>query len=227
MNDKIIHHDFSNPADGPSKKPKRQRPANKIGRISKATSRVFTLRISLCDIEPEIFRIVEVEDITLAKLHRILQYSMGWRDCHLHQWETELGPFSDPQFGLNEDQGWGEQPFVGDSRRVRLSDLLRQVGDAVGYEYDFGDCWQHRIVAEAIADGPAEGVRYPRCVYGERACPPEDVGGVGGYEHFLAVIADPNDEDHEHFKQWSRHPRRGDFDPEFWDQELANSLMRI
>ena len=48
---------------------------------------------------------------------------------------------------------------------------------------------------------PAAGQRYPLCIKGRRACPPEDVGGVWGYAYFLEAIQDPEHEEHESY--WS------------------------
>lgn len=201
--------------------PRRQ---NKRSVISKANGKVYRLRISLKDITPEIWRQVEVADITLAKLHGVIQYGMGWRNCHLHMYHTPLCRFTDPKFGLAEEEWCAD---VGDSRRIRLGDLLAAPGDVFGYEYDFGDSWHHVIACEAIR-APTAGERYPvksRCVAGARACPPEDVGSASGYEELLRVLADPNDEEHEHMLGWSMQPRNQPYDPEHFDLELANRLL--
>lgn len=197
---------------------------SKRSHISKPNGKIYRLRISLKAIAPEIWRQVEVADITLAKLHGVIQYGMGWRNCHLHMYHTPLGRFTDPKFGLAEEEWCAD---VGDSRRVRLGDLLKATGDSFGYEYDFGDCWHHVVVCEAIRDS-APGSPYPpkpRCVAGARACPPEDAGGVSGYEDLLRVLADPQDEEHEHLVSWSTQPRNRLYDPEYVDLELANRLI--
>lgn len=196
----------------------------KRSRISKSNGKVFQLRISLKGIEPAIWRRVEVADLTLAKLNGVIQYAMGWKNCHLHMYHTQLGRFTDPKFGLAEQEWCAD---VGDSRRIRLGDLLAAPGDAFGHEYDFGDSWHHVIACEAIRE-PAPGARYPvtsRCVAGARACPPEDVGGTTGYEELLRVLTDPHDEEHEHLVGWSMQPRNRPYDPEYVDLELANRLI--
>jgi hypothetical protein len=201
--------------------PRRQ---NKRSVISKPNGKVYQLRISLKEITPEIWRQVEVADITLAKLHGVIQYGMGWKNCHLHMYHTPQGRFTDPKFGLAEEEWCAD---VGDSRRIRLGDLLAAPGDSFGYEYDFGDSWHHLITCEAIRE-PTPGERYPvksRCVAGARACPPEDVGSASGYEELLRVLADPNDEEHEHMVGWSLQPRDRPYDPEYFDLELANRLI--
>jgi len=74
-------------------------------------------------------------------------------------------------------------------------------GDVALYEYDFGDSWEHEIRLEDIV--PREkGIRYPRCIDGARACPPEDCGGPYGFERMLEVLADPNDEEHDEMWEW-------------------------
>lgn len=88
------------------------------------------------------------------------------------------------------------------------------------YEYDFGDCWQHEVIFEGCLRAE-KGGRYPVCVEGERACPPEDVGGVWGYAEFLEAIADPKHEQHDDFVEWA-----GDFDPEEFDAGKTTKAMR-
>src|SRR5690606_23542667 len=88
------------------------------------------------------------------------------------------------------------------------------------YEYDFGDGWEHSVELEQVK--PAErGVRYPRCTAGARACPPEDVGGIYGYAEFVAALADPQHEEHEHYLEWI-----GPYDPDVFDPNRATRAMR-
>ena len=89
------------------------------------------------------------------------------------------------------------------------------------YEYDFGDGWEHRIVVEATSKAAADWP-YPLCAAGERACPPEDVGGVSGYEDFVKAITDPNDEEHGRMLVWVG----GAFDPEGFDINCVNRELR-
>jgi hypothetical protein len=85
-------------------------------------------------------------------------------------------------------------------------------GATARYEYDFGDGWQHEVTLEAIVPAQA-GRRYPICLAGERACPPEDCGGVPGYENLLEVMRDPEHEEYESMLQWVG----GRFTPERFD----------
>jgi len=89
-----------------------------------------------------------------------------------------------------------------------------------GYEYDFGDSWEHEITVHRVWRMP-KGLKFAVCLDGANACPPEDVGGSWGYEHYLAVLADPTHEEHEHLSGW-----RGPFDPKAFDLALVNAHLQ-
>ena len=158
--------------------PSRRRPP----RTEVATYRV---RITLDDVQPEVWRIVEVpSDVRLAALHPVVQAAMGWSDAHLHQFTAGDGP-DDPhpeRYLTALDLAEGEVGVA--EADVRLDELLQEPGDQVAYAYDFGDGWQHTLTLAEVAprddDAPAA-----RCVDGARACPPEDCGGPGGYTVLL------------------------------------------
>ena len=148
--------------------------------------------------------------VTLQRLHRILQVVMGWTDSHMHG-------FRIPQPGR---RGARRQflPIEGaDEKSTRLADLLRRPRDRVIYEYDFGDGWEHEIVLEeVVARSPA--ARYPIVLSGRGACPPDDVGGISGYYHFLEAIKDPAHPDLEDMVEWGGE----DFDPARFDVQAVN-----
>lgn len=175
---------------------------------------VLRLRVDLQHIEPPIWRLIEVPSTyTFWDLHVALQDAMGWLDCHLHAFRVR-----DPESGEIEEIGIptgdafaGEpQPLAGWEMDVR--EYLTEPGATAWYEYDFGDGWEHKVVLEEIAQR-AKGVRYPRCLEGARACPPEDCGGPPGYEDVVAILADPAHEEYEETREWLG----GDYDPEAFD----------
>jgi len=88
------------------------------------------------------------------------------------------------------------------------------------YEYDFGDRWEHEVLFEGCLQAD-KGGRYPVCVEGERACPPEDIGGACGYQDYLEAMADPQHEEHKSFMEW-----RGPFDPEAFDAAATTKRMK-
>jgi hypothetical protein len=133
---------------------------------------------------------------------------MGWEDMHMYAFVIDGEDYGDPRRG-------GDCEY--DSRSVSLSEIVEQGDTRFRYGYDFGDDWEHSIEIEKTL--PAEeGVKYPRCVGGKRACPPEDCGGPYGYPDFLDRIQDPKHEEHEEALDWV-----GDeFDPERFDLNRTN-----
>ncbi len=170
-----------------------------------ATPKILRVKVVLAGIRPPVWRRLELPtEMTLAKLHDVLQIAFGWTDDHLHQFERGRERWGVPSAADFE--------AVRDERRVRAGELLRRVGDHLDYEYDFGDSWRHRIVVEAVVV-PEPGVAYPRCTAGRRAAPPEDCGGPFAYPDLLATLADPEHEGHDELLEWL-----GDsFDPEAFD----------
>lgn len=183
-----------------------------------ASVRIYQFRITLLECSPKIWRRIQVRNCTLDRLHVMIQTAMGWTNSHLHQFKIDGERYGDPEL---LDDGFLDFHCV-DSTVTKLSEIIPQDGKRFRfvYEYDFGDCWHHEVLFEGCLRAE-KGGRYPICIEGERACPPEDVGGVWGYAEFLDVIADPSHEDHEHFTQWG-----GRFQPERFDAVKATKAMR-
>jgi hypothetical protein len=142
---------------------------------------------------------------------------MGWEDCHLHEFEV-----GSDRYGSHEQWQIGPMgdPDVQNERKVKLSQLVNQDVKKLRYVYDMGDSWEHTIQIEKTL--PAEaGIRYPHCIGGERACPPEDCGGPWGYADFLDAIQDPAHESHEELLEWIG----GEFDPEAFNAEVVNKEL--
>lgn len=174
---------------------------------------IYQLRITLEDVEPVVWRRVLVPGgYTLDRVHRVVQYAMGWGDYHLHVFDAR-----GVQYGVPDPDGLLE---VRDELDVRL-DSVAADGDRLRYTYDFGDWWEHEIVVEEVATADAEAM-YPTCVGGEGACPPEDIGGPSGYEEFLAAVADPKNPDHAAMLEWVGRP----FDPSAFDAGRVSTLLR-
>ena len=175
---------------------------------------IATLRIELVDTDPLIWREVEIPaSITLKILHDIVQAAMGWFDCHL--WEFRV---SGKTYGLPMDEDWGTEPRQ-DAAKVALSEVLKPGRTVIGYTYDFGDSWAHKLIVSDIR-APARGLSYPRFLAGERACPPEDCGGIPGFYDLLGTRADPDDPEHAEVIEWL-----GDYDPEILDDLPINYAL--
>ncbi len=177
---------------------------------------VYQLKVTLYHSKPPIWRRILVpENITLYTLHEVIQIVMGWENYHLHAFEIEGQSYGDP-----EDDEFGSLGTKNE-KHFHLNRLGLREKAKFSYEYDFGDSWDHSILVEKIL--PAEkSAHYPICVTGKRACPPEDVGGIWGYNTFLQTIADPQSEEYDEMLEWV-----GDeFDPEAFDLVEVNNTLQ-
>ncbi|MFW6114554.1 MAG: IS1096 element passenger TnpR family protein [bacterium] len=193
-------------------------PAERGTGRSRGNTTVYRFKITLENTRPPIWRRIETKDVTLEKLHALIQTAMGWTNSHLHQFEIAGTRYIDPRFMQDALDDFGAISYAG----VRVSDLVAEHGTKlrIDYEYDFGDSWQHSIVLEKVSEAEP-GVRYPRCIEGDRACPPEDVGGVWGFADFLEAVTDSDHEQHEEFLEWI-----GPFDPADFDAKKATRRMK-
>ncbi|HSR86753.1 MAG TPA: plasmid pRiA4b ORF-3 family protein [Streptosporangiaceae bacterium] len=179
-----------------------------------AGKNIHRVKMTLRGIKPTIWRRFEVpSDVTLRRLHRVIQAGFGWQDYHLHVFETAGG-----RYGIPDPDG--DDDTFNDSYK-KLAAVADWPGDRVRYTYDFGDNWELDIVVEAVT--PAEpGVAYPRCTGGRRAGPPEDCGGVGGYAEMLSVLANPRHEEHAARLWWLGIETAAEYDPEALDIDVIN-----
>jgi Plasmid pRiA4b ORF-3-like protein len=176
----------------------------------------YQIKVTLHGSQLPIWRRIQVgSDTTLAKLHRILQRVMGWQDSHLHQFTVQGERYSVP----SEENEGPRKPK--DERKHKLSDLNLSEGSEFQYTYDFGDNWEHVLAVEK-AFSPDKDARYPVCLAGARACPPEDVGGIPGYEGFLRAISHPKHPEHQEYLEWIG----GSFDSEAFDVEAVNQSLQ-
>jgi len=179
---------------------------------SKPSSDVYQIKVTLKGSKPPIWRRFQVTgDTRLSTLHRILQGIMGWENYHLYQFTIGDTYFGAPDFELD----------IENDRKVRLSQVVPGEKAKFTYEYDFGDSWEHQILIEKILP-PEPGVRYPICLTGKRACPPEDCGGIWGYADFLEAIQDPKHPEHDEMLEWVGE----DFDPEAFDLDEVNRVLK-
>jgi Plasmid pRiA4b ORF-3-like protein len=163
--------------------------------------------------DPVIWRRLRVPaDIRLDRFHQVLGAAMGWQDSHLHVFERGSDRYGFPDADLD----------IRPDRDLTLGALLVHPGDRLRYEYDFGDSWEHEIVLEAVEQGGHEG---PRCLDGAGRCPPEDVGGIPGYEDLRRVLAAPNREGHAEALEWLGLEHAADFDAAEFSVERANAAV--
>jgi len=183
-----------------------------------ATQRLYQFKITLSRSKPPIWRRIQVRDCTLDKLHEHIQTAMGWTNSHLHDFRIGEQRYGDPWLMAENMNEFGYRA----STRTKISQVVPKTGERFQfrYEYDFGDGWDHEILFEGCPKREL-GKKYPVCLEGERACPPEDVGGIGGFYEFVKILANPKHEQHEHMKEWV-----GEFDAEKFDAGKATKAMR-
>ncbi|MEO5799162.1 MAG: plasmid pRiA4b ORF-3 family protein [Gemmatimonadales bacterium] len=178
------------------------------------THETITFKVTLRHVAPEVWRRIEVpSEYTFWDLHVAIQDAMGWHDTHLHQFRVEdrrtgvsarIGiPDPDPLEGRIADQpGW----------LVTLDAWLARSDVSVKYTYDFGDWWEHDVALESRGTRDPT-ISYPRCLAGERACPPEDCGGPPLYAEMLTAHENPGTEHARGVPGWADR----DFDPAAFD----------
>jgi hypothetical protein len=157
---------------------------------------IYKLKVELAEIEPVWRRFPVPSSITLHRLHPILQEVMGWTNSHLYRFKVGTREYGE----TDPDNEFNEVHFI-NSKRAKLGQAITTKGDIFIYEYDFGDSWIHELLIEDILE-PTAGARYPICLEGERACPPEDCGGQYGYSRLLGIIVNPDHEEYEETIEW-------------------------
>jgi hypothetical protein len=177
---------------------------------------VYQLKVTLDGIRPSIWRRIQVRgDITLFKLHKILQVVMGWQDYHLHQFLINGESYS--VISIEADM-LGDD--FKDEKRFKLSRVIPGEKFKFVYEYDFGDGWGHTIRVEKILQ-PEKELKAPVCLDGKRSAPPEDCGGKGGYHDVLKALRNPSHPDSAELLEWL-----GEYDPEYFDAEIVNGRLK-
>jgi hypothetical protein len=176
--------------------------------MKKKFDKVYQFRIELQEIKPPIWRRIQVpETYTFWDLHVAIQDSMGWTDTHLHEFVIK-----NPKTGRKVNIGLPDEEFdrkVSEGWKKNIADFFSLQNSKAEYTYDFGDDWLHIVLLEEILPRRKD-VKYPLCVDGARACPPEDCGSSHGYEDFLSIIMDPDHEEHDSMLEWAG----GEFHPE-------------
>lgn len=177
---------------------------------------LYQLKITLRHSKPPIWRRVVVRaDVRLDHLHRIIQITMGWMDCHLHQFRVGRLYYGVPD---REFEDLGETL---NEKQYTLADLAPAAKEKFIYEYDFGDSWEHEVLVEKVL-APDPAFKHPVCLGGANQRPPEDCGGIPGYYELLAVLANPKHEQHEEMKAWVG----GGWDAGRFDLEETNARLK-
>jgi hypothetical protein len=182
--------------------------------------RYYEFEVVLQEIQPRIWRrFLLRHPSTFAQLNTAIQESFGWTNSHL--WEFRQPTFRGrPIAGLVTGEEEADRPMP-DALHVKLSEYFTgERVTACEFIYDFGDDWVHDVKLIRVVSDEATFRR--RLLDGERACPPEDCGGVGGYERMVEFVRTGEDvwDDVEGLAEWL-----GDWDPERFDLEAAREAF--
>jgi len=181
-------------------------------------NKIYQVQIALKGSKPKIWRRLLIEsDLRLSDFHTIIQVTMGWTNSHLHQFVKNGINF---RVKYPDDDFWDEHEDV-DYKKTKVSALLKKEKDKIVYEYDFGDSWDHDIILEKILPKD-DNAFYPICLAGKMKCPPEDCGGMSGFEDMLEILKDPSHEEYEEYIVWTG----GGFDPKEFDKEALNETLK-
>lgn len=169
--------------------------------------------------KPPVWRRVLVPDhFTFQRLHAVIQEAFGWYDYHLFQFSPS-GYGSQPQIGIEDE--WAEDELE-NAEQVKIKQYLNQKGQKFNYIYDFGDDWSHSILVEEVIDQQA--IRA-ELLEGKGKCPPEDCGGVWGYENLLAVIDDSKHPQYKEMREWLGMRRGEKWDKNDFDLSFAQAAV--
>ena len=182
-------------------------------------NRIFQLKISLLDVEPEIRRrVLAADSPTLRELHAVIRGAMGRRDCHLHMFDI-----GGRQFEIPEGDSYDPEREFEDERKQRLAGPVRARSRFL-YACDFWDDRNHSVKVErAVLPEPGrsdpEG-RYAPQILG-RAGAREDCGGPFGYPELLQALADPDNPEYRDLADCAE-----GFEPEAFDLAEANAAIQ-
>jgi len=207
--------------------------------------KAYQIKIELIDSQPLIWRRVIIPaDVTFKRLHDTIQFYMDWWDYHLYEFEFP----KEKLIVTNDEECYEENKFYKKKYKkskptkeedplgiidriiettIRQPQTLKidkyiEAYNTFEYVYDFGDYWKHKIELENIVEDYKFG--YPIVLEGEGACPPEDVGGLGGYEEFLEAFNNSEHAEHERMRTWGESQHYREFDIDFINNLLKSCL---
>ncbi|MDR2496025.1 MAG: plasmid pRiA4b ORF-3 family protein [Tannerellaceae bacterium] len=184
----------------------------------------FQFKIQLKGIsKPPVWRTISIPaDFTFLRFHTAIQVAFGWENDHLFEFSDNRStirisvPVKDDFSAL----GFSALSFTAraqakNASKTRLSDIFTDKISKLLYVYDFGDNWVHEITLKSVVDTTTS---QAVCLSCKGACPPEDCGGIYGYEAIKETFATmPESAKAEEYREWL-----GLEDGETWDAHDFN-----
>ena len=175
----------------------------------------YQIKIELFDSKPKIWRrLIIPSDLLLSDLHKVLQTTMGWTNSHLHMFIKGKVMLEPP----TEEAYWESKAI--DYTGYTIDRLLEVKNDKIQYEYDFGDSWVHIITLEKVIENYIG--TLPVCTAGALNCPPEDVGGIWGFQEFKKIMKKSSHPEHEEYIEWYGE----EYDPKYFDLDEINEMLQ-
>ena len=161
---------------------------------------VYQFKIELLGISPPIWRRIQIPaKSSFWDLHVAIQDAMGWLDYHLHLFQIrQKSKRKMLEIGIPDEES---EEVILPGWEIKISDYFTEPGIAASYDYDFGDGWTHNVLFEGILLKETGG-KYPKCLAGDRACPPEDCGGVPGYERLIEILKNRKHHEYQETIDW-------------------------
>ena len=174
---------------------------------------IYQLKVTVKGIDPIIWRRIQIRsDITLVRLHRIMQMLMDWSSYHLYQYQI-----ADKTHGPKDidDDVYGYKKSVS----IKMKNAFHS-DDSITYEYDFGDGWEINILLEKILPARIQ-AEDAICIDGARHGPVEDSGGPFGYQDKLNILKNKNHPEYKEIRNWIGKK----YDPEEFNLAEMNLIL--
>jgi len=147
----------------------------KANHASQRKGQSMYFMVTLLHTTPPVWRLIETSHlITLNDLAAAIIVFMEWKGEHLYYFDRDQTVYGIP--GHLDSPG----REVINACNEKLNKLFVTEGDRMRFMYDLGDNWEHEVVL--MGRGAKDVSGLPRCCAGSMACPPEDCGGIPGYE---------------------------------------------
>lgn len=186
---------------------------------------LYQLNIQLALDDHDIWRRVQIPaNYSFRSLHNLIQIVFDWQNYHLHEFsvarkDKNLKIVMDDDPDTMEFANFSGNEIV-QERFVSLKDVFAQHPEVI-YEYDFGDSWKHIITLEKSVNATTQHAKLLESK-GER--PPEDVGGLHGFNEYLTVINDPTSPEYENMHAWAASQKERTFSLKYTNHRLKDIL---
>lgn len=187
---------------------------------------LYQLNIQLALDGHEIWRRVQIPaNYSFRSLHNLIQIVFDWQNYHLHEFSVVRKDNKNLKVVMDDDPDTLEfadfsRDEIVQERFVSLAEIFSQHPEVI-YEYDFGDSWKHIITLEKSVTATSP---HAKLIEGKGERPPEDVGGLHGFNEYLTMINNPTSLEYENFMAWAASQKERTFSLDYTNHRLKNIL---